>query len=174
GPVDGSESDVGDLVESAQLVHDQLADLAGWDLDLAPGPQLGLDLVDDALHRTGRYVPLGGGLHQAAEQLLAVEVLPAAVLLDHIEGNRLDPLVGGEALGALEALAPAPDRLTGIRIARVDHLQVNVTTIWALHQGFSFPYIVSALRRPRRGAPRPEERDAAPAVASQGAYGPSA
>src|SRR5207253_6860793 len=72
-------------------------------------------------------------LHQAAKEFLPIEVLPAAVLLHDIERHRLDPLVGREALGALQALPAPADRLAGIRVPGIDHLQVDVTTIWALH-----------------------------------------
>src|SRR5438132_12352277 len=132
-PVDGGEANVRHLVQAAQLVHHQLADFTRGNLDLAAGSELGLDLVHDAFHRAGRDLALGGGLHQAGEQLLAVEVVAAAVLLDDVGRHRLDPLVGGETIGALQALAPAADRLARIGVPGVDHLEVDVTTIGALH-----------------------------------------
>src|SRR5438309_1112193 len=132
-PVDRGEANVRHLVQAAELVHHQFADFTRGNLDLAARSELGLDLVHDAFHRTGGDLALGGRLHQAREQLLAVEVFAAAVLLHDVERHGLDSLVGGEALGALQALAPATDRLPRIGVTGVDHLEVDVTTIGALH-----------------------------------------
>src|SRR5258708_8040900 len=129
--VDRGEADICDVVEFAQLFHHQFADLTRRDLHLAGRPQLRLDLVDGCLDRRGRDVALLTSGHQPVEELLAVEVLAAAVLLDDVEGDVLDPLVRRETLVALQAFAPPPDRLTGVRIARVDNLELLVTTIWS-------------------------------------------
>src|SRR5256886_2777232 len=131
-PVHRGEANVRHLVQASELVHDQFADFPRGNLDLAAGAELGLDLVHDAFHRAGRDLALGGGLHQPGEQLLAVEVFAAAVFLHDVERHRLDPLVGGEALRALQALAAAADRLARIGVTGVDHLEVDVTTIRAL------------------------------------------
>src|SRR6266581_1018876 len=126
-PVHRGEANVRHLVQAAELVHHQFADFTRGNLEL------------------------GGGLHQAGEQLLAVEVFAAAVLLHDVEGHGLDPLVGGEALRALQALAPATDRLARIGVTRVDHLEVDMTTIGALHLTPVSQILWSASKRGREG-----------------------
>src|SRR5215467_4071765 len=81
----------------------------------------------------GRDVTLLRRLLEAGEQLVGIEVLTPAVLLDDEERHRLDPLVGREPLTALQALAPPANRLADFRVARVDDLQVVVTAVWTSH-----------------------------------------
>lgn len=50
-----------------------------------------------------------GGPGQASQQLLPIERLPAAIALDHDETFRDGALIGGEAMAARSALAPAAD-----------------------------------------------------------------
>src|SRR4029077_18277260 len=122
GAVDGGKANISHLVEATELIHHQLAHFTRWNVNLAPGSQLRLDLVHDPFDGAVRDLALGGGLHQAAEELLAIEVLPAAIRLPHVERPRLDALVGGEALGALQALAAPADRFAGVRVPGIDHL----------------------------------------------------
>src|SRR5437764_374577 len=49
------------------------------------------------------------------------------------ERNRLDPLVRGEALAALQALAPTADRLADLRVPGVHDLEVVVTAVRTSH-----------------------------------------
>src|SRR5207302_3862886 len=133
GTVDGGKPDVGDFIEAAQLVHHQLAHLARRNLHLSAGSELSLDLVHHALDGAGRDFTFGRGFHQAAEQFLAVEVLAPAILLHDIQRHRLDAFVGGEPLRALQALATPADRLPGVGVPGVDHLEVDMTTIGTLH-----------------------------------------
>src|SRR2546430_14354400 len=165
-PVHRGEANVRHLVQAAELVHHQFADFTRGNLDLAAGSELGLDLGHAAFHRAGRDLALGGGLHQAGEQLLAVEVFAAAVLLHDVEGYRLDPLVGGEALRALQALAPATDRLARIGVTGVDHLEGDLTTIWTLHLRKVSQILWLAIEEPLKSAMSERARPGPPAVAS--------
>src|ERR1700681_4810737 len=83
----------------------------------ARAPQLVLDIVDDRPQTLGRDVPLLGGLLQTGEQLLWIEVFAPPVLLGDEKRDGFDPLVRGESLPALQALTPAPNRLTDLRVA---------------------------------------------------------
>ena len=73
------------------------------------------------------------GAAQPGQHLLAVEGLAASVLLHHHVRDLVDPLVGGEALGAAEALAPAADDLAFLALARVHHLVLEVAAVGTLH-----------------------------------------
>ena len=85
---------------------------------------LGLDLAPAAAHRRRdrlgqllellvRHRPLVGRPHEPAQELLAVEALAPPAALEHRHGRLLDALVGGEALAAGLALAPAPHGVAG-------------------------------------------------------------
>src|SRR6184192_2808534 len=120
--VDRGESDVCDLVQVPQAFHDHLADLAARDLYAAGAAELGLDVVDDRAQALRGDVALFGGLLQAVEELLGIEVLAAPVLLGDEEGHRFDAFVCGKALPTLQALTAASDRLPHLGVARVDDL----------------------------------------------------
>src|SRR6202022_3534472 len=104
------------------------------DLHLPRGPQLRLDLINGGLDGGRGDVALLARRHQAVEHLLAVEVLAAPVLLGDVEGDVLAALVGGEAFLAAQALTTAADGLASVRVARIDDLELFVTTIWTLHK----------------------------------------
>jgi len=53
------------------------------------------------------------------QYFLAIEFFPAAVFFHHHVRDFIDALVGGEALAALQALAPAADGLRFFALARV-------------------------------------------------------
>src|SRR5437764_1887840 len=143
-PVHRRKSDVGDLVQLAQLVHDHLTDLLARDLHPPAAPQVGLDLVHDRAQLLLRDVAFLGRLAQAHDQLLRIEILAPAVLLDHVEGHRLDALVGGEALPAVEALAAAPDGLAHLGVAGIHDLEVVVTSVRAAHAWERTPLLAVA------------------------------
>src|SRR5947207_4355446 len=113
-PVHRRKADVSNLVQVAQPVHHHLTDLLARDLDASRAPELRLDVVDDRPQPLGRDVALLSRLLQAVEQLLGVEVLAAPILLGDEERHRLDALIGGESLPALQTLTPAPDRLADL------------------------------------------------------------
>ena len=132
-PVDGSETDVGHLVERLQAVDDEVAQLRGGDLPILLAVEQGFGLVDDLFQRRQADRPLFAGLEQAAEELLAVELLAAAVRLDDPVGDVLDLFVGSEPAAAAQALPPAPDRLPAADIPRVDHAVIVGAAEWTSH-----------------------------------------
>src|SRR6185295_3826133 len=74
-------------------------------------------------------------LEQAAQQLLAAELLARAVVLDDHVGDVLDLLVGGEAPAAAQALAPAADGGTVAALPGVHHPVVVLGAEGTLHGG---------------------------------------
>ena len=75
GVIDRCEPDVGQLVELAERIGGQAADLGGGHLRVAAAAQGRLDLVHRGLDPVERHRPLLERLQQAGAQLLAVELL---------------------------------------------------------------------------------------------------
>src|SRR5262249_30207354 len=103
--------------------------------------QLAFELFGLLVERLRRHRPLVAGDAQAAQDLLAVERLALAVLLDHGGQRLLDALVGGEAALAAVALPPAPGYGAARDQPRIDDPALHFTTVRALHG-----------REPRRSA----------------------
>src|SRR5208283_2797705 len=71
--------------------------------------------------------------HQSVEHLGAVELLPAAVLLDHHVRHLVDALIGGEALFAGGALPAAADGIAFAALPRIDDAVLDITAKRASH-----------------------------------------
>src|ERR1700693_770703 len=128
-----SEADVGDFVVAAQAIHDEFAEFAGLALAFLRIDDKGFGLVHNLLELADWHRPFLTCTQQAVQNFLAVEFLAASVLLDHHVRNFIDALVGGEALGALQALAAAADRLRLFAFARVDYLVIGEAAKGTFH-----------------------------------------
>ena len=122
--VHARESHVGDLVGCAQFIEHAVADVGRGDITTDES-QLVLDALDhrhdvDVLDRA----TLDGGL-DAGGDLGPVERLTGPVALDHEQWLVLEALVGGEAVSAVGAAAPAADGGAFLGFPRVDDLGVN-------------------------------------------------
>src|SRR5262249_30699466 len=115
-------------------LHDPLADRARGDLPLRVVLHHLLDLVDDRREGLRRHRALLAGAVEPGHELLAVERLPPAVLLDDEVRDLLDPLVRGEPAAAGEALPAPADRVPRPRLARVHDLVLEMTAERALHR----------------------------------------
>ena len=91
------------------------------DLREAVAAEPRLDGRDDALDQLQRDRALDARALEAAQELGAVERLPAAVALDDPQRRLLEALEGREARVAVEALATPADGLAGIAHARLEH-----------------------------------------------------
>jgi len=114
------EADVGDVVHFLQLPHHQLADGARLDLALAQSEDPRFDAVDGIVDVVGRHRALVQRAHEAGADFLAVVGGAVAVRLDHRGHGEFHPLVGGVALAAFLALAPAAHACRVFGQARVD------------------------------------------------------
>ena len=94
-----------------------------------------LDVVDEVFDLRQRDGALFTGGADAGDDLVVVERLAPAVALHDHRQDLFDPLVGGEALRAGVALAPATDHLAVLGQARVDDLVLAVRAERALHDG---------------------------------------
>jgi len=125
-PIDRGEPDVGDLIQGLQAFHDELADLGGLHFFFGALLEPAFDLLDDLLEPGNGDRPLFDGLEEPAEELLAVEELARAVLLnDHVR-DLFDLLVRRKPAGTTEAFPAAADRKPFLALARVDDLALRV------------------------------------------------
>src|SRR5439155_23356212 len=76
-----SEADVSHLIQRAQLLHHQLADGLGRHFQPLTAPQLGLDLLEQALDSLRAHWPLRARLGDAVAELGTIELLAAPILL---------------------------------------------------------------------------------------------
>jgi hypothetical protein len=128
------EADIGDAVHLLQLLHHHLADGARADLALTAREDPLLDAVDRRVHVLGRHRALVQGAREAGADLLTIKGGAKAARLHDHRHRELDALVGGEALVAALALAPAPDAGAVLRYARVDHRGLVGLAVRALHR----------------------------------------
>src|SRR5581483_7100166 len=132
--VNRGEAHVGYFVVLAQAVHDQLADFAGFALAVSGVNDEALGVVDNLLQLANRDRALFAGSHQAVQHFLPIETLAPAVFLDHHVRDLVNPLVGGEALPALQTLPPPADGLRFLALARIHHLVVQKPAKRAFHR----------------------------------------
>jgi hypothetical protein len=103
---------IGAAVELLKAGEADVGDAGGVDLTAAVA-ELAFNTINDQGEGAGVDVPLVACPGEAAEQLLSIEGLATAVALDHL-GDRWDgPLISGEAMTALGALAAAADGAVG-------------------------------------------------------------
>ena len=95
--------------------------------------QLGLDLLDGPLDGLGADRALGARHLQTAAQLVGVPLLAAVVALDDHQRRGLRALVGGEAMQAGAALAPAARGRRVGGVALVEHARIWRATHGAAH-----------------------------------------
>ena len=130
--VDAGETEVGDLVECAQVVEHQQPDLGARRLGATEAHGV-LDRVGDALDLLERDGATLGGGEQTTDDLGPLERLHATVGLDHGERHLVDALERGEAVLAVRAPSAATHRRTFGGEARVDDLGVVGVAQRAVH-----------------------------------------
>ena len=106
------ETDIRDLVEGLQTFHDHHADVTGRKFGIQRILKLTFDLIDERFHLLLGDGALVARLHDAGEELIAVEQLLCAVLFDDGDRDGIDDLISCEALLACLAFPSAAD--TGI------------------------------------------------------------
>ena len=131
--VDRGKTDVGDLIEAGERLHDQFADHVAGDFGLARAFELPNYRVDDAFDPVGLMRPLAQSGVGRAGELVTVERLALSILLDHRQLAELDALEGGEPCGAVRTGPPATNRAAIVGWPRVLDLAVIGPTERASH-----------------------------------------
>src|SRR5436305_7105279 len=130
--VDGGEHHGRDAVQSGEPAEGELADPLGVGLAAVAAHGVA-DRVGDLVEPLGldRALAGRGRSLESAQQLVAVEPLAPAVTLDDVHAQRVNPLVGREALAARLALAAPADRVSGV--AGVDDAVAGRSAVGTLH-----------------------------------------
>src|SRR6516162_1727681 len=123
-PVDRGETDIGNLIEARQRLHDEASDHVTRDIDLARTLQLPHQRVDDALDSLGLERPLAQGDVDRSGELVSVEGFAVPIFLDHGQLAQLHPLESREAGAAIWAEPPASDRAAIVCRTRILYLGV--------------------------------------------------
>src|SRR5438132_4258967 len=110
--VNRCEPNIGDLIQSLEIIHRRLAQDGCWHLAPVAGVDLRLDTADNGIDLILADGALVAGPLQPAAQLLALKVLARLVLFHYLEGRLLDGLHGKNAPLAGRADPPSAHRKT--------------------------------------------------------------
>ena len=103
------------------------------DLPVGRVGDLGFHPVHQVFELRHAHRALLAGLDQPGQDLLAVELLPPAVLFDHHVGYVVDPLVSSEPALAGQAFAAAADGIAPGGLPGVHDFVFHVIAKWTLH-----------------------------------------
>ncbi len=104
--VDTGETDIGDVIQSFQLLHDHIADDPAWYFRLAHLVKLSFYIIGELIHSAGGQRSFFASLVKSRQKLVLIKFLPSLVFLDNKEAGRLISFVGGKARFALQTLPP--------------------------------------------------------------------
>ena len=129
--VDRGEADVGDFVESAEMLHDFVANGLGRNFIAVCFHQLIDHFVHCPLNCFPADRPLFAGFIDTCDQLFAIKRLIPPIPLQNPKIVPLNFLVGREAMFAGEALPSSTDYRLIFNSTRIDHLIITSLTFWA-------------------------------------------
>src|SRR4051812_35615875 len=128
-----SETHVSHLVEVFQALHHQAADSLGGNVAVAARLELAHNAVDHALDALRLDRALADGELDRPRQLITVEWLATAALLDHRQVAQLHALERGEPSAAYRADAAAANGGVVLRRTRILYLGVGVAAERTAH-----------------------------------------
>src|ERR1017187_8775668 len=138
-PIYRRESHIGDLVEFAEILHQELSYIYSRYLPVRRIADLRFHPVDQFGKPRHAHRTLFARLQQTAQHLLAVELLATAILFDHHVRDFINSLVRSIPARAFHALAAAPDGIAFLAFTRIDYLIVQMIAKWTLHSDTSRP-----------------------------------
>src|SRR2546423_4510271 len=126
------EAQIAQRIALGESLEDHLTDSLRRDLGETALPEAGLEIFDQAADLIGAE-RFGRRLFDRARKLASIELLPAAIPLEHLDPRRLASLERRETLLAAITDAPAADRGPVLRLARIDDAGVGIATAGAAH-----------------------------------------
>src|SRR5690606_27476704 len=131
--IDRSKTNITDIIERLQRLHDETADLVGADLEFAAALELPHNPRHGALDAIGIDIALAQRDIEGPHELVAVKRHLAARAFDHDQLAQLDALEGGKPPAADGTDPATPDRAAILDGARILDLGVFRLTIGAAH-----------------------------------------
>ena len=125
--------DVGDFIQVFELLHYEFSDELAVAFLLHGVVETAFDVVDDLLHVSVGDRALLACADDSVQELVPVESLAAAVLLDNHEDHFFDLLIGCEPSAAFLAFTSSSDSTAILGVTGIYDLAVFVFTIRALH-----------------------------------------
>ena len=133
GAIDGSESNVSNLIRVMQFPHGGFPDHRAGNLFVAPLLEAALDSVRDRLNGIDAYRPFFTGALKTINDLEAIITLPPAVLLYNQRHHLFDTLVGGETPAALRTLPAAADHAVIFTQPGIDYAVIGLMAEGTFH-----------------------------------------
>ena len=131
--VDRCETDICDLVERLETLHDHDADLTGWEFGVQGILQFSFYFIDERFHLFLGDRALIACLHDTGEELVAVEQLFCSVFLDHGDRDGIYDLISSESLLTSLAFPSAADTGIFFNGAGICYGGVGITAIRTFH-----------------------------------------
>src|ERR1039457_5146732 len=133
-PVYRRESYIGNLVELAEILHQEFSYIYSRYLPVRGIADLRFHPVDQFGEPRHAHRTLFARLQQTTQHLLAVEFLAPAILFDHHIRDFIDSLVRRVTAGTFHALAAAADGIAFLAFTGIDYLIVQMIAKWTFHR----------------------------------------
>ena len=131
--VNRCETDICDLVECLETLHDHDADLTGWEFGVQGILQFSLYFIDERFHLFLGDGTLIARLHDTGEELVSVEQLFCSILFDHGDRDGIYNLISCEPLLTGLAFPSAADTGIFFNGTGVGNGGVGITAIRTFH-----------------------------------------
>src|ERR1039457_6687136 len=138
-PIHRRESYVGDLVEFAEILHQEFSYIYSRYLPVRRIADLRFHPIDQFGEPRHAHRTLFARLQQTAQHLLAVELLAPAILLDHHVWDFVNSLVRSVTAAKFHAFAAAADGIAFLALAGINHLIMQMIAKWTLHSDTPWP-----------------------------------
>jgi hypothetical protein len=131
--INRSEAHVSDLIQRFKPPHYRFADIARRKFSFERILDVFFDLIGDVFELAGRDGSFFSSAEQSGHYLISVERFARTVLFHDHEWDLIDPFIRCEPPAAAKTFAPPPDRISVLRLARVDDLIFDVAAIGTTH-----------------------------------------
>jgi hypothetical protein len=135
--INRGKPNVGDLVESSQMLHDHVAQHLCRNFPKVRSLHVVFNLADDDFDFLGAHRPFVASFFQAAADLLGVKWLPRMVLFNDLEKRFFDLLDRGNPAFAPLAETSAADRKSSLMEPGIDDGEVPRAAKRTFHRRFT-------------------------------------
>ena len=131
--VDRSKTNVRNVVQAFELIHDQNTDMLGRNFPVQGILQLALDFRSDLLHLSCRDGAFIAGFDDARKQFAFVKHLTGSILFDDDQGQTFHHLIGGKSFLTGNTFASAANAAASLCGAGIDDYALRISANRTLH-----------------------------------------